>query len=397
MSKQNRGEKTLLASDEHFRSVAQTATEAIITIDSNGNVNIWNPAAEKMFGFSAEEMCGKPLSPIVPEHLREIHQKAIKKVFDTGKLKLAGHPVELYGVRKDGKEFPLEISMTLWKTGGKKFITGIIRDISERKKVEEQLRQSQKMASIGILASGVAHEINNPNNSIMLNTAALSEIWQALNPVLQKFHRENKGVTVKGISFDEINEKVPKLFEGIAGASKRIKTITRELGDFAKSELMDVKKSLDMNEIVKNAVSFVHNLITRSTNRFLVHYGQNLPGINGNLHKLEQVFINLLENAAQALTDKNNKISLSTSFDEKGNNIVVKIEDEGAGISSANLEHIMDPFYTTRRENGGTGLGLSITSTIIKDHGGSLDFKSTPGKGTTVTVTIPAVGEKMRR
>ncbi len=392
MAKQNRGEKTLLESEEHFRSVAETATEAIITIDSNGNVNIWNPAAEKMFGFSAEEMCGKPLTPIVPEHLRQIHKKAIKRVFDTGQLKLAGHPVELNGLRKDGKKFPLEISMTLWKTRGKTFVTGIIRDISDRKKVEEQLRQSQKMASIGILASGVAHEINNPNNSIMLNTAALSEIWQALTPILQKFYREHKEFTVRGISFDEINEKVPKLFEGIAEASKRIKTITRELGDFAKSQSMDTKKNLDMNEIVKRAVSLVHNLITKSTNRFSVHYGQNLPGINGNLHKLEQVFINLLENAAQALTDKNNKISLSTAFDEKKNNVMVKIEDEGVGISPANLEHIMDPFYTTKRENGGTGLGLSITSTIIKDHGGSLDFKSTPGKGTTVTVTIPALG-----
>lgn len=391
MAKQNQREKTLLETGEHFRLLAETATEAIITIDCNGNVNIWNPAAEKMFGFSAEEMYGKPLSAIVPEHLREIHQKAIKKVFDTGQLKLAGHPVQLCGLRKNGEEFPLEISMTLWKTMGKTFVTGIIRDISDRKKVEEQLRQSQKMASIGILASGVAHEINNPNNSIMLNTAALSEIWQALNPILQKFYRENEGYTVKGICFDEINEKVPKLFEGVAEASKRIKTITRELGDFAKSEPMDAKKDLDMNEIVKCAVSLVHNLITKATNCFSVHYGQSLPGIYGNLHKLQQVFINLLENAAQALTDRNNKINLSTSFDKKRNNIVVKIEDEGVGISPGNLEHIMDPFYTTRRENGGTGLGLSIAATIIKDHGGSLDFKSTPGKGTIATVTIPTI------
>ncbi len=382
----------LLESEEHFKSVVETASEAIITIDENGNVISWNPAAEKMFGFSEEEMHGNPLTPIVPKKLRDRHEKAVKRVFETGKLNLKGYPVELTGIRKDGSRFPLEISMTLWKTTKNMFVTSIIRDITSRKQVEEHLRQSQKMASLGILASGVAHEINNPNNSIMLNTAALSEIWENLNPVMQKYYQENKGLTIKGIGFDEINKKVPKLFEGVSDASRRIKMITRDLRDFAKFEPPDVKKNLDINEIVKGAVSLVHNLITMSASHFSVQYGQSLPGIYGNFQKLEQVFVNLLQNAVQALTDKNRKITLSTLFDEKRENIVVKVEDEGIGISPGNLEHIMDPFYTTKRENGGTGLGLSIASSIVRDHGGSLDFKSTPGKGTIATVTIPAIG-----
>ncbi len=380
----------LLESEEHFKSVVETATEAIITIDENMNVISWNPAAEKMFGFSEEEMHGNPLTPIVPKKLHDRHEKAIKRAFETGKLHLKGHPVELIGIRKDGTKFPLEISMTIWKTFKNMFVTGIIRDITFRKQVEEQLRQSQKMASLGILASGIAHEINNPNNSIMLNAAALSEIWENLAPAVQKYYQENKEFTVKGIGYNEISTKVPKLFEGISDASKRIRTITRDLRDFSRSEPMDVKKNLDINKIVKSAASLVHNLITISTNHFEVHYGQRLPGINGNFQKLEQVFVNLLQNAAQALTDKNHKITLSTSFDKKRKNIVVKIEDEGVGISPGNLENIMDPFYTTKRENGGTGLGLSIASSIIRDHGGSLDFESTPGKGTIATVTIPA-------
>ncbi len=179
--------KTLPEIEEQLRSVAETVTEAIITIDKDGNVIFWNPAAEKMFGFSQEEMLGKPLLPIVPKTLHDKHLKAIKKVFDTGKLNLAGTPVELAGTGKDGKEFPLEISMTLWESAGKMFVTGIIRDITQRKQVEEQLHQSQKMASIGILASGIAHEINNPNNAIMLNAGALAEIWEALNPEMEKY------------------------------------------------------------------------------------------------------------------------------------------------------------------------------------------------------------------
>ena len=374
--------KALPAIEEHLGPVAATAADAIITIDDNGHIIFWNPAAKRMFGYSHDEILGKPLLLIVPKELHDQHQRSMKKVFETGKLNLTGKPVELTGLRKDGGTFPLEISMTLWKSSGKMFVTGIIRDITQRKQEEEQLHQTQKMASIGIFASGIAHEINNPNNAIMLNTAALAEIWEALNPVIEKFCRENKAFTVKGIGYDEIREKIPKLFNGIEGASKRIKTISRDLRDFAISEPLHVRKNIDINTIAANAVSLVHNLVSRSTDHFSVHYGDNLPGINGNPRKLEQVFINLLENAAQALTDKKSKICLSTSMDVERKHIVVKIEDEGVGISPECLEHVMDPFYTTKRDNGGTGLGLSVARAIVRDHGGSLDFESTPGKGT---------------
>jgi len=383
--------KLLREREEHFRSVTETATEAIIIIDENTRVVSWNPAAEKMFGFTAEEIKGKSLDPIVPLGDRPAHQTALKKVLKSGKLTLKGHLIELTGFRKDGSEFPLEISMTLWKTQGKTFITGVIRDITTRKQAAEQLRQSQKMASLGILAAGVAHEINNPNNTIMLNATALEEIWKSLSPIIRKYHRENREFTIRGIGLDEIRESVSKLFAGISGASKRIKMITRDLGDFAKSDPLCVKKNLDINEIVKRSVSLVHNLASRCTNHFSVHYGKNLPEINGNSQKLEQVFINLLENAAQALPDRRHSISLSTLFDKKKKNILVKIEDEGIGISPGNFQHIMDPFFTTKRESGGTGLGLSVASTIIKEHGGCLDFKSTPGKGTIATVVIPVI------
>lgn len=383
--------KLLRESEGYFRSVTETVTEAIIIIDENTRVVSWNPAAEKMFGFSAEEIKGKALDFIVPSKFRLNHQTAIKKVLDSGELNLKGSPIELTGIRKDGSEFPLEISITLWKTHEKNFITGVIRDITTRKQAEEQLRQSQKMASLGILAAGVAHEINNPNNSIMLNTAALEEIWKSLDPIIQKYHRENREFTIRGISLDEICESVSKLFAGVAGASKRIKNITRDLRGFVKSDPLYMKKNLDINEVIKRSVSLVHNLVSRATNHFSAHYGQNLPEINGNSQKLEQLFINLLQNAAQALPDKNHKISLFTSFDKERKNILVKVEDEGIGISTQNLQHIIDPFFTTKRETGGTGLGLSVASTIAKEHGGSLDFKSTPGKGTIVTVVIPMI------
>jgi len=202
------------------------------------------------------------------------HQTAIKKALESEKLNLKGHPIELTGIRKDGSEFPLEISMTLWKTQEKTFITAVIRDITTRKQAAEQIRQSQKMASLGILAAGVAHEINNPNNTIMLNTAALEEIWKGLAPIIHKYHRENKNkeFTIRGIGLEEIKESVSKLFVGISGASKRIKNITRDSRDFARSEPLYLKRNLDITEVVKRSVSFVHNLVSRSTNHFSTHY-----------------------------------------------------------------------------------------------------------------------------
>lgn len=378
---------------DYDRFIAEAAHESIITIDEHALVVAWNPAAEKMFGFSAQEMMGKTLDAIVPPGLRRAHHKAIKRVFDTGKLHLKGQPVELTGTRRDGSKFPLEISMTLWQTDGRRFVTAIIRDTTTRKQVEEQLRQSQKMASLGIMASGVAHEINNPSNAIMLNVGALEEIWAHVSPIIEQYCRENRDFTVKGVGLEEIKQKIPAMFAGIKGAANRIKSINRNLGDFARSEPLCLKRGIDANEIAKSAASLVHSLVAKATNHFALRCEQNLPKIKGDFQKLEQVVVNLVQNAAQALKNKSDKVTLSTAFDRKRKSVEIIVEDEGVGISQEDLEHIMDPFFTTKRGSGGIGLGLAIASSIVRDHGGTLEFASTLGKGTTAKVVIPIQGK----
>jgi polar amino acid transport system substrate-binding protein len=150
-----------------------------------------------------------------------------------------------------------------------------------------------------------------------------------------------------------------------------------------------MNQSVDLNAVLRSAISLLSNMINKSTSHFSVNYGDNLPKLRGNSHRLEQVIINLIQNACQALPDTRRGISLSTSYDEKTPSIVVRVQDEGVGIPPDVLPHITDPFFTTRSNSGGIGLGLSISSRIVKEHGGTMAFSSEPGKGTTAEITVP--------
>jgi signal transduction histidine kinase len=275
---------------------------------------------------------------------------------------------------------------------------GIGRDVTERKQAEEQARfhqqqmmQASKMVALGTLVSGVAHEINNPNNFIMLNTPLLQEAWESSKPVLEEYYEKNGDFIIGGMQYSEMRENIPVLFSGILDGSKRIKQIVEDLRNFARRDTSDMTQSVDVNAVLKSAVTLLSNMIMRSTNRFSVEYGTHLPLLKGNFQRLEQVIINLIQNACQALRDTQKKIVVSTSYDEKRRGIVVRVEDEGVGIPVEILPHITDPFFTTKPETGGTGLGLSISSRIVREHCGTLTFTSEVRKGTRAEVFLPVL------
>ncbi len=148
-------------------------------------------------------------------------------------------------------------------------------------------------------------------------------------------------------------------------------------------------QSVDMNAVLKSAISLLSNTIMKSTNHFSVAYGENLPLLKGNFQRFEQVMINLIQNACQALPDNRKGIRVSTSYDEKKFGMVVEVADEGKGIPSEMLSHITEPFFTTKSDSGGLGLGLSISSRIVKESGGTLSFTSEPGRGTRARIVLP--------
>lgn len=269
--------------------------------------------------------------------------------------------------------------------------TAIIRisDVTRAKQMERELIQADKMISLGVLVSGVAHEINNPNNFIMLNGPLLREAWESIVPVLEKYYEENGDFSMGGLPYSEMRDEVPKLFSGIKEGSERIQRIVQDLKDFARQDGANMDQSVNINEAIKSSIRLTDNLIKKATKNFRIKYGRNLPLIRGNKQKLEQIMINLIQNACQALPDKEKGIYVTSSLDKEGDGVVVEVLDEGEGIPENLLPRIMDPFFTTKRSEGGTGLGMSVSSNIVKGHGGKIKVKSELGKGTAIRFFIP--------
>jgi signal transduction histidine kinase len=274
---------------------------------------------------------------------------------------------------------------------------GLVRNITSRKKAEElaenrrqQLVQADKLASLGILVQGVAHEINNPNNYILLNAKFLSRGWREVKPILDDYASRNGDFMLAGLRYSQMYDKISQLFAGVIDGSKRIQKIVLSLKDFGREGVRGVRELVDMNNVVENAVTIVNALIKKSTDKFQVSLAPNLPPVMGNAQQLEQVLINLITNSCEALPRREASLRLETAHESEQNKLAVRVIDEGIGIPETELTRVCDPFFTTKRELGGTGLGLSISYKIITDHGGNLSFKSQVNKGTTATVTLPA-------
>lgn len=271
------------------------------------------------------------------------------------------------------------------------------RDITEMKNAEkrakieyEQLVQAGKMVSLGILVSGVAHEINNPNNSIILNIPLLSRMWHDARVILDQYMEENGDFLLGNLRYSYARESVPDLFSGIIASSKRIKHIVQDLKNYARQGSSVLNEIIDINGVLNAAVLLLDNQLRKSTNFLEITCGYGIPHFQGNFQKIEQVIINVLQNACEAIDDKNKSIHIETGFDPESMLVWLKVTDEGHGISNENLSHITDPFFTTKRTCGGTGLGLSISSRIMTEHGGDITFHSRQGEGTTVLLTFPA-------
>lgn len=265
-----------------------------------------------------------------------------------------------------------------------------IRDITKEIQVERELAMADKMISLGILVSGVAHEINNPNNFIMLNTPILWDAWKGIIPVLEKYYNENGDFSLAGLPYSEMKTEIPLLFAGLKDGADRIRQIVDDLKGYVRQSDQLMNQDIDINTIVKSAIRLTRNTIYANTKNFHVDYGQQLPLIRGNKPKLEQVAVNLITNACQALPDINKKIIVKTFYDAEPKRVVIEVKDEGVGFRSEDRNRIMDPFFTTKRDIGGTGLGLAISSNIIKSHGGSIEASSDDKKGSVFRVSIPA-------
>ena len=272
----------------------------------------------------------------------------------------------------------------------------IWRDITECKQSEErakaqqqQLIQADRLSSLGLLVAGVAHEINNPNQAILANATLITEAWKSITPILQEYYEENGDFVMGGINYSEMREHMPKYLQGTSESGQRIDSLVNDLKGFSRQEAYDLSREVDVNDVVRSAVTLSKNMIKKATKSFHVSRAKNLPRVKGNSQGLQQVMINLIQNACQALRGREEAIYITASYNQDKQCVEISVQDEGLGIPEGDLLKVKDPFFTTRREVGGTGLGLSISSTIIEDHGGTLELISEFGKGTTAIVSIP--------
>jgi signal transduction histidine kinase len=258
---------------------------------------------------------------------------------------------------------------------------------------QEQLFQAAKMVSLGTLVSGVAHEVNNPITSVMLNAPNLSRMWEAMLPILDRHHAQHGDFQVGATVYSRIRDRIPHMLTGITDDARRVRDIVADLKDFARDNPSEMKDDMDLNKVVDKAIGLTANLIKKSTKHFTLICHPDVPTFLGNAQRIEQVIINLVVNACQSLPDADRSVTVTTGYEAEKKQISILVKDEGGGIDAKALKRLTDPFFTTRREQGGTGLGLAISDRIVKDHGGTMVFESAPGKGTTVRVTFPLASQ----
>ena len=359
-----RAETALEASEERFRTVVHGAPDGVAIL-RGPTILYLNPRAARLLGLGRpEDGYGRPITEFLHPDDQAAAATRIRDLLQSGTPHEAPH--EYRSRSRHGRELVIEISSILIDFEGERAVLAFARDVTERKAMQARLAQADRLAALGMLSAGVAHEINNPLAYVLLNLELLS--------------RE----LVKGEALNR-TALVARLEEARHGA-ERVATIVRDLKTFARED-HGVRWPVELEAVLDAALSVV-GVDIEKRGRVTRSYGQ-IPTVEGIAARLEQVFVNLLLNAAQALPEgdpEQHEVRVSASHDSEW--IYVKVRDTGTGMTDEIQRRIFDPFFTTKAPGGGTGLGLPICQGIVGAHGGTLEVTSAPGAGSTFTVKL---------
>jgi len=352
------------------RSILETAVDGFISIDDRGIIEGVNPAALTMFGYEAEELVGQNVSLLMPEPWRGHHDGYIRDYLETGEKKIIGIGREVLGLRKDGSTFPIELAVSEVEVGGERAFIGTVRDISERRRLEEQFLQSQKMEAVGRLAGGVAHDFN----------TLLSSILGYAEMQLDEVPRGPEG------------GKVRRAAEQIRRSAERGADLTRQLLTFSRQERRR-KDLVDLNRVVEGLSDMLDRLVGEKVE--LVHELEpDLARVAADAAQMEQVLVNLVVNAVDAMPGGGRIVVTTTNegvenVSVEGGTVVLSVSDNGTGMDEVTRRRIFEPFFTTKEKGKGTGLGLSTVYGLVAQSDGEITVETKQGKGTTFHISLP--------
>jgi PAS domain S-box-containing protein len=375
-------EEALLESEGMARGIIDTALDAFIQMDEAGRVIGWNPQAEALFGWSREEVIGKPLSDlIVPERHRARHKAGLTRFLQGGGSAILGKRVELDALRRDGTELKVELKVTALRRRGGYVFNAFIQDFPEKRALDEQLRMSQKMEAIGQLTGGVAHDFNNMLTVITGTVEILAE----------------------GVANDPKLTATVKLIDE---AATRGVEMTQRLLAFARKQPLQ-PYSTDVNTLLVDAAKLLRQTLGEQIEIESI-LQDDLPPVLVDASQLTTALLNLALNARDAMP-YGGKLMLETCdvhLDEAyvsvnhevrpGQYVMVAVSDTGRGIPAAIRDKVFEPFFTTKPSGKGTGLGLSMVYGFVKQSEGHIKIYSEEGEGTTIKIYLPQAREPIR-
>ena len=357
ITERQRTEETLRRSEAEIRAVLDTVVDGIITIDEKGIVQSFNPAAARIFGYSSNEVIGRNIAILMPEPDRSQHNDYLGNYLRSGEKKIIGSGREVIGKRKDGTTFPMYLAVSEVHAGDEVKFTGIVRDLTDFKQMQEKVLQAQSLATIGEMAASIAHEIKNP-------LAGISGAIQVLKDGL------------------EAGDPRQEIMEEIVSQVGRLDSRVRELLMLSKPWQPE-KQLYNLQSLIEVISTAAQEQEDFAQVRFIFDGEEEVMAPVDSTF-FEQVLWNLLQNAADAMPDGG---EIRYSFSQKEGFVLLTVADTGTGIPENQLDRIFRPFFTTKTR--GTGLGLAVCQKIMQAQGGSIVVSSEVGRGTEVTLSFP--------
>jgi len=366
-----RAEEALRQSEQRTRLIINTALDAVVTMDSAGRITEWNTQAEKLFGWSREEILGKSMAEtIIPVSYRERHTHGMRKFMEKGEGPLVNRRIEITALKRDGVEIPVELAISPARLGSEWTFSAFIRDLTEQKSLEAQLHHSSKMEAVGRLAGGVAHDFNNLLTVIISYASML----------------------VDNLGHADGNREDA---QAIASAAARAAGLTRQLLAFSRKQVLQ-PRVINVNAVVRDLESMLRRLIGEDI-ELVTSLDGGVGPINADPSQLEQVLMNLVVNARDAMPDggrvtistSNKKLSTTALRSVDADFVMLTVSDTGYGMSREVQQRLFDPFFTTKELGRGTGLGLSTVYGIVKQSGGEIYVNSELAIGTEFKVYFP--------